>query len=295
MIPAPAHLPPGLPPGALEALQPDEQDVFRLEFGSALAEGDPVGLATVRARRAVGLLHAVHTIEKAYDPSQPRAQDGKWTSGGVGDLGVPPELMRPHKDKLLHAAKQYAKDLGFDPDMVTEGEPGKTFQLGDKTYKYAGAAYMDDGHIEVFTDEVTEASLPGLMAHEVMHQRYNAFERLRSEESARLSKDPRNTNDLMSPDGTLRPDVQHEYPVYTAYHNATGGAKWETMKERDGVTDYSKTYWAEWQKGRMGTDKAVHETLAEMARLNAETGVRPGGPEWNAFYRAVVKHGKLKK
>jgi hypothetical protein len=255
-----------------------------------------VGSENPKTVQSVLSADPAESIAKAYDPSQPRDQIGRWTAAGGAGFTSPldqAQALVASRAAKLARARAAAEEMGFDPTKVLEGAPGKTFELGGRTYQYAGAAY-ETGQIEVFPDAIAdESTIPGLMAHEIMHQRFNAFERRLDAERARLAADSRSGGDHMAPDGTLRAGVAREYPVYSAYIAATGGAKWETMKERDGVTDYSRAYWSEWNKGNVSSRAAVHETLAEMARLGAETGVRPGGREWNDFFRAVVKYGKL--
>lgn len=95
------QLPPGIPRATYDVLPPDEKDVFRMAFASALAEDLDWADANARAREGVaalrilrarplrgivakGMLLVVPDLEK-YDPDQPRDDRGRWSRGGGVD------------------------------------------------------------------------------------------------------------------------------------------------------------------------------------------------------------------
>lgn len=233
---------------------------------------------------------------KAFDPSQPRDDRGRWSSsGGSGpapSMSAAFDAWSDREHKMLKA-KAVAQELGFDPDKVQVGETGRTFELNGQRMNYAGAAYPD-GHIEIFPEAIQdEGAIGGIVAHEVMHERFNAFQAAYDAEQRKLVLDPRPTNELMRADGSLlTPALEREFPAYTAQQKVN--QNWQKMQESDGVTKYSREYWKAYEAGTGDGKTAVNETLAEMARVGYETGVYPGTREWNEYRRAVVKYGKLK-
>ena len=44
----------------------------------------------------------------------------------------------------------------------------------------------------------------------------------------------------------------------------------DVFAESDGLSDYSFNWWKAWKEGKATTHLAMHETLAEMARLKLE-------------------------
>lgn len=79
---------------------------------------------------------------------------------------------------------------------------------------------------------------------------------------------------FMNPDGSLNEPYASRYPLYQRYNEVAGGTRKGTeisdFAKTDGVSKYSKDYWEAWQNREVGTDSAMHETLAEMARVKWE-------------------------
>ena len=70
--------------------------------------------------------------------------------------------------------------------------------------------------------------------------------------------------------------------------------KWEQLRDEDGVSSYSKAYWEGTKTGTVDRWRAVHETLAEIARQ--KEAARPGDSKptklWKGLYKEVNKMAK---
>ena len=109
-------------------------------------------------------------------------------------------------------------------------------------------------HPDVYVNKASEMSLKGIVAHELMHVKFNA---------------------LIS-SGWERTEKQLE-----------------TLLRKDGVSGYSQAVWLQYMEGKGKLSTAIHETLAEMARIKAETGKLPGATIWKDLYNKVTSsYGK---
>jgi hypothetical protein len=72
----------------------------------------------------------------------------------------------------------------------------------------------------------------------------------------------------------------------------TSGERGEKFRQSDGVTNYSKEWWKNYEANPTLENrfKAFHETLAEMASEEESTGTIPGAPEWRHLYNEVNSH-----
>jgi hypothetical protein len=222
-------------------------------------------------------------------------------------------------NNIAHIAAQTAEKLGFDPKLITVSDESKTFELNGKTMYYAGAAILPRpamvGKLDVLSIQQVERDgalstriLPqdstevgpvvlysshigsdpkevaGITAHEIEHQKFQAFINDYRAERARMEKDPaylatfpkwsedgktmisRGTNDFMRPDGLLRDPHADRYPTYQSYTQAMMPSISDFAKT-DGVTGYSRDWWNAWENRTANTEQAMHETLAEIANL----------------------------
>ena len=244
---------------------------------------------------------------KKYSEDQPRDERGRFGSGGgAADVAAYLAHEAEFSAQVSDKAKEVAKSLGFDPKNVQIMTGVKDFVVNGQHYQAAGLAYTDQGRIEIFPEAIHDiAHLPGLVAHEVEHQVFATALNAVAADNARISADydksswttpggaERSGN--TKADGTLPEKYQSTYPAYQALapytgHLAGDADKTDLLAKSDGVTEYSRSYWAAYAKGEVSRISAVHETLAEMARLKIELGTLnsfSSSPTWRAFYRAV--------
>ncbi|MET0721795.1 MAG: hypothetical protein ABWY64_13290, partial [Tardiphaga sp.] len=132
------------------------------------------------------------------------------------------------------------------------------------------------------------------LAHEVQHQRFNTVYGRYQSEMHSIMLEPRTgyvaggVDPVLRADGTLRPPYDEKYPVYNAWQEYYQ-SKVRELHEQDGVSEYSESYWGAVKAGEGDAHSAVHETLAEIARFDAQgiadrlVAVKER-PAWVAFY-----------
>ena len=198
-----------------------------------------------------------------------------------------------HAQKILGASQASAKLLGYDPQMVEASNEDHEFHVGKETKsRYAaGLAFLNTGKIMVFPRQIPTPELAvSVMAHEVMHQKYQTVLNAVEAERKEMMKDP-DTLRAMRPDGSLSAPLDAKYPLYSRFVKHDN-QQVERAKS-DGITEYSRAYWTQAAPGvsdrTVSIPAANHETLAEMARVLTDTGTLQGAPEWKSYYRDVDK------
>lgn len=270
----------------------------------------------------------------AYDPNESRDPRGRWTSSGgeAGHLhtaaGFPSVLVdhpeNAHTAKLVaEDSAKVAKKLDFPPSRIIVVDRDYAFTLNGKQLYAGGTADLSTGFITMYSGRLSAASTPGVVAHEIEHQKFQAFENDYKADRAAMEKDPAylaglptwigetriapTGRDIMKGDGTLHEPYASKYPVYTAYTEAMKPTISDFAKS-DGVSGYSRDWWDAWHNQTANTSQAMHETLAEMARHRYEghkvehivrdpktkvLSVRHAvDPKWNALYKAVDANWK---
>jgi|ERR1019366_2303264 hypothetical protein len=258
--------------------------------------------------------------------NEARDAKGKWTVGASGGdnhahpagpyMSVSDAANAPKADRVALIAAKVAEKLDFPAHVINISDESKTFELNGKTLPVAGWATRpavpqkasDEptfGVITLFTQHIGEYTrdIEGVTAHEIMHQKWNAFQNDQRSESLKMQEDPdyHKENKLvtfdpanpvhaaqkaegnvvfdngqirekgfMRPDGLLNEPYASKYPAYQAYTKAMMPSLKDFAKS-DGVSDYSREYWkGAWIDRTIGPDKAYHETLAEIGRLKYE-------------------------
>jgi hypothetical protein len=210
------------------------------------------------------------------------------------------ELFSPeHETEMLVTSMATAQLLGYDPNMVVTNMGEMSFSVGSKGgFKAAGLAHLETGKIEIFPRQIPNAdNAVSITAHEVAHQKFETVLNAVTAERDKVMADPE-TLAGMKADGTLKPPLDAKYPLYSRFAPFDNLTK-EFIKD-DGITNYSKDYWkaAEPDQFPQVTIKAaMHETIAEMARRQSETGkLGEASPLWRQFYRAVMdSYDEIKK
>lgn len=198
-----------------------------------------------------------------------------------------------------------AAKLKFNANKITVETVDKEFVLNGRTFFYAGGARLSTGEIFLYKNQVSEASLDGIVAHEIEHHKFQSAIDTANVERMDMMREPGPPPDpngatfwerrggkdaVMAPDGTLRPAYAKKYPVYTAMQKALDSVPIEKFEIGDGVSAYSLEYWQEYKKGTISRIVALHETLAEMARVKLETGKLPEplGPRITSYLNQGV-------
>ena len=204
---------------------------------------------------------------------------------------------REYEKRIENSVYKAAQDLGFKKADIQWGNPNdpeQNFTLNGKQYKAAGVAHIyTDNTIKLWRDKLAgEKAAAGVTAHEIEHVKFqNALNRFRGERDALMKEPgpPPNPNAethwervggfdaVMHPDGTVRPAYADKYPVYAMMFPAFGRPEWNEFVKGDGVTPYSVEYWTKWEGNKTAAnfERAVHETLAEMAYIKYTEGSFP--------------------
>jgi hypothetical protein len=235
-----------------------------------------------------------HGWEDAFDPEEPRDPHGQWTSGGGTESGNKTFAEADH-DEVVKAVKEAAVAQGYDPYSVSVTTVGRQFELNGKQYNYAGAAYHDTGKIVIFDTQennLSPGTIPGLMAHEIMHQKFHAYmDDFREEQNKVMEfsrsvpnrSGPGGVDQFMKADGTLREPYDKQFPLYQEYVKLVD-LNYAKLQKEDGCSPYSTEWWTAVKTfgSGLGPDVAYHETLAEMARLHLQVATE------EARHRAFV-------
>jgi len=229
-------------------------------------------------------------------------QFGPGGSGGKSSKVQPSETSsstqsKPPSSEHIAACKMgatmIARELHYNGPIHIETE-AKTFMLNGQTMNYAGSADLNSREITLYPSSIPENdpdALQGIVSHEIGHVRFQIVLNMIERETKQLKSDP-DAYHSMRADGSLLPEYQKQYPLYTMMNNID---ERELYKE-DGVSEYSKQWWKSWNDGVAQTSQAMHETFAEIARydlmvkhnqLSELNGVAK--PKWRKFYAMINK------
>ena len=214
--------------------------------------------------------------------------------GGVTKLQV----------KIRLAAEAMAKKLDFDPKKIVYTDEDKEFTLGGVKYKYAGSYQRGEPDIKLYNRQITPENVKGITAHEIGHRKFEMLMNQRKVQNEMMMQDPGPPPDpnhqywwgkkggldaVMTPTGELRPPYDEKYPIVHEWNTIQNTRP--SLEQDDGITDYSKSYWKEWEKGNIKTDTAYHETMAEISRAMGSMGKHSAatGSGWRRLYRLQEK------
>jgi phage-related protein (TIGR01555 family) len=208
---------------------------------------------------------------------------------------------------LREQADAVAKDLDFDASRIDFVAGTREFDVNGVKHTAAGDANIalgDEGRIRIYSEHVTTGASKGVVAHEIEHFKFqHALDAYKKEEQAMIA-DPGPAPDpvhphywgqrgggyaVVKPSGGLRAPYDTKYPIYTAMSAARFEPDLKKFANGDGVSAYSAEYWKAWKNGKISTDLAFHETLAEMARIKYETGKFPEHFGYSALISERIK------
>lgn len=228
--------------------------------------------------------------------NEPRDAHGRWVAAGSPTplVAVSDIAHRADANQVALAAAPIAYSLGFDPKRIDVSDADKTFMLNGEPHKYAGSADLKTGLVTLYSPNLPAQQIPGIVAHEISHQKFEAFMRDYAAERQRLSDDP-DAAKGMKADGTLRTPLDAKYPLYNEYTKNFEGHAAE-MADQDGVTAYSREWWDAYKSGTATQNQAYHETIAELGKL-AQTGEQGGHivTKPNGFKTAIMPSEKWLK
>jgi hypothetical protein len=189
---------------------------------------------------------------------------------------------------------------------------GYTFVVDGNVYRAAGEYDKETGNITIFNiDEMSDQEMEGILAHEVQHSRWNTFRKEQQKQFTEVTmsvrNNPGNKEDwLIKMDGSLRnPSDSSKYWAYELNEKYLSGETFSELQKKDGISDYSKSYWKQYEHSSKSSGStwnlnlAIDETLAEIARI--EVGASRAGdlssvdPLWMDFYNELNKRASVKK
>jgi hypothetical protein len=245
---------------------------------------------------------------KKFNPSEARDERGRWSVGsGAAPEGTLTDVSRgfdihPETAMVRARAEGVATKLGFDNARISvKNGPAPQFTLNGMQYAMAGRADLKAGTITLYNTQLTSDTVGGVTAHEIMHQKFEDVLKAYAGERDKMMADPetawhRSTDGKlagMRADGSLTPELARKYPLYQIMQQHLD-INFEELKRSDGFTDYSKDWWKAFKAGGIESKFPVHETLAEIARVDYEGGsLRDSTASWRKFYRDVRDYWDL--
>jgi hypothetical protein len=181
----------------------------------------------------------------------------------------------------------------------------KSIQFQGRTV--LGNASLDTGVIRINKSAANAMNVPGTIAHEIMHQKFQKFLNMADEESKQVmelvKKDNyKNHKNVLAPDDSLRPEYKNQFPIYDITHPAGSNnylIDTQKLMDDDGITEYSREWWKAFsdaaKEGRpMSPITPIHETLAEMGNLEMEGSLHrllwyKDSTSYRPLYEAIQK------
>ncbi|HMF27989.1 MAG TPA: hypothetical protein VKE42_04410, partial [Candidatus Cybelea sp.] len=203
-----------------------------------------------------------------------------------------------HTGAILGAGQATAKLLGYDPKLVRVSKEDYTFTLTGTVRHAAGLAHLATGVITLYPERIYSAEAAvGVAAHEVAHQKYQTVLNFVQKEREALWEADRQAaqqhqDPITNPDGTIKEPYRNQFPLVARFEKHEGPDAVQKRIDKDGVTDYSKDYWkdaAPPNQNLVTVRSASHETIAEMARLEAERQPSTAASVWKSYYKDVMK------
>jgi len=196
-----------------------------------------------------------------YNPDQPRAPKGSETGGEwtkAGDQNTS-QVVKARGAELV---ERVAKQLGYDPKKIVVIETGGyKFIVGNRWFEADGSYDPDSGDITIYNSyDLDEKEAQAILAHEIMHSKWHIYW-----ENAKARDDGHG---------------DYQYVLDNI----------KVLKEKDGVTPYSKAYWLGEKTNNVQIELAINETLAEIGRLKLQGEDWIPATEWMDLFNKV-NHG----
>jgi hypothetical protein len=198
--------------------------------------------------------------------------DAILTEGYKGEAPTPEQEWKM-RDEIAAVIYDF---MAVNPkDVPMRHEEPQEFTVGDQKYR-SGGHYYPSKHEIAISDNNHPTYVGQLVAHELMHSKFQAVRNAYDAESARISGDNRGGDKwiMRASTGELWDEFKPDYPVHAAL-GPDGWGSADELRKDDGNTDYSREYWKAEGEGKGDTILAVNETLAEMASLDWDAALAP--------------------
>lgn len=243
------------PPKPVYAGNPEAVDV-------AIAEARAAGKHAVRLSEGDGEPQSIYVFN-------PKVLKNADDIQGEAATEIVATVNEEQVRNIKTAADKVAADLGYDASKISVRTDDRKFTLNGQRYDYAGAAHITGnriGDIELYAKHLTPSTVAEVTAHEIGHQKFQAFMDDYERESQKMTKATTNIafNSYMKPNGLLREPYDKQFPLYQKYTEVMTPSVTETFSKSDGITPYSEEWWKSWKDGVATTPQAFHETIAEM-------------------------------
>jgi hypothetical protein len=227
--------------------------------------------------------------DAGFDPNEPRDAKGRWVEYASKGFTKPPE--KPKKteyDKLIEAQKkailEIAKAANFPEDKLTIVERGSqvfyNIQQTERVPPSVEGFTKSGGGVEptitIFVNpDSTPDHIAGVMLHELQHVKFDTVLNAAAKQHNEWVAAGRNDADM------------DKYPLAALLNSymSMGGA--QRLSDEDGCSMYSNDVWGMfWTNSIFEFDRdifirAVHETLAEIARVKHEFIDRDKEEDWS--------------
>lgn len=196
-------------------------------------------------------------------------QEGEHKGGGFDPAARARTSERRMKELagIKSRIDKVARQHGFEPKQIKTENVSKVKKVvGGKADVHA-TANTGTGKIDIFTGHpgVNKKTVGGITAHEVQHQKTEAY-----------FKEKMRPGDILPFDSKKYTDLAREASQHP-------------------ISPYADQHWTHSGVGLQGPEVAVHEQLSEMARLHRQTGKVPGGEAWKKIYGEINDHWKDKR
>ncbi len=220
-----------------------------------------------------------------------------------------PEIpFKPADPQIVRAiADEFAKKEGIDPQQIIVKTTGaEKFDLNGKDATEAG--HTSGRIVTLFADQIDASRVKAVLVHELEHVKLGEVldAAIKEQDAAKALGHPVK----FSSTGSLEAPYDKQFPIINKLNQTMFQHAPVAFAISDGVSSYSAQYWMKWATDQMRGEKgdpftAMHETLAEMARIKDETGALPqpskrfgvaGAPDdvrrdsikiWNDLYESV--------
>jgi SPP1 gp7 family putative phage head morphogenesis protein len=289
-------------------------------YGSKRAERIAVTEATrvfaqgnMEAWESTGLIGSAHWMTSQDELVCETCGGLSGTEIGIGDIDAAPpahpncrcwlqpivseQALERQLDEVLYEndirLEGLVNELGIEPP-VSYGGQGYEFSVGDNQYKAAGSYNPTTGKITIYDGAFqNDETLKSVLIHEWTHDGFRDFRRVLDEQSEEIMRLAREIEDPklwpIRLDGYLRPEYKEQFWAYDIQQRYFTGDAFKELLEKDGVTPYSRAYWDAWKAGggRVTTDMAINETLAEIASVDSRKEGKNVSKIWRKLYNEV--------
>lgn len=184
-------------------------------------------------------------------------------------------------EEIVKMKHDVSKDLKFDDGKVLVSDESKIFILNGVAYFYGGSADLETGDITIYGDKVDKKSAPGIIAQEIMHNKFQTVMDRYSQEARVIRSMP---GKILKADGELANQaLKVQFPIYDSMFKLFSAR----LADEGNITPYSTEWWSAWRNNQVTMQQAIQQTLADMARVRYESGKTVGPPVWREMYKVV--------